>query len=114
MLVPQQVLVIDLSSRLSCLCPCLTPALVRSLLLQINAHLYLPATSTSTAAAAAGTAAGTSPPQQQLLSVQPTGPGCYSLDVLRGYSLVLGSGSVMSELEEVVMGLTVGAAAQRR
>lgn len=63
--------------------------------MQINAHLYLPPASSS------------SPPR-------PTDPGCYSIDVLRGYSLLLGSGGVVPELEALVLGLTVGGAAQKR
>jgi hypothetical protein len=65
---------------------------------QINAHLYLPSTG----------------PQQQQQHVWPSDPGCYSLDVLCGYNLLLGSGGVVDEVEEMIMGLTTGGAAQRR
>ena len=48
------------------------------------------------------------------IEADPSDPSCYSLATLRCCSLLLGAGCVMSELEELVMGLTVGAAAQRR
>lgn len=79
--------------------------------LQINAHLYLPSQ-----AAAAATGGGDSATTAAAVDIaaDPSDPGCYSLGMLRSYSLLLGGSCVRSEVEEVVMGLTVGAAAQRR
>ena len=89
-----------------------------SVCLQINAHLYLHPSSSSTPEQTAGSSAAAhrdrQQQQQQQRPVRPTEPGCYSLDVLRGYSLLLGSGGVMSDVELLVMGLTVGGAAQKR
>jgi hypothetical protein len=91
-----------------------------SLFLQINAHLYLPpSSSSSTPIQPAGSSAAAhrdkqQQQQQQQRPVRPTDPGCYSLDVLRGYSLLMSSGGGMSDVEQLVMGLTVGGAAQKR
>lgn len=69
--------------------------------LKINAHLYLPNSSSPT-------------PAGSQLPVRPGDPGCYSLDVLRCYSLLLGSRAVVEEAEALTMGLRVGGAAQKR
>jgi hypothetical protein len=67
--------------------------------------LYLPP---DAAAAATPRSPGTSS------NPSPSSSFCYSLDLLRGCSFMLGCNAVLPQLEALVMQLQVGAAAQAR
>jgi hypothetical protein len=77
------------------------------LLLQVDAHLYIPP-----ADAAAGPSQQQFKPGSSGSLISPASPSCYSLDVLRGCSFLLGCGAVLPQLEDLIMQLEVGSAAQ--